>query len=243
MKNSEFKYLLIGVLILAWGVITYQRNQKRRTERAEILNDLNSYVNGWIKYAAIQKAIVQNGKGWWISKAEFEKQPAEIKKCALDEKCTWTDGSLGYVGAGLLAVPLYGPIIGAGLLLNQAFGIIPRDTQQFMWAGEDTNQRFPPTVEDIKNAKIVLIGVTEGFSFHAELNKYPGRSVDEFWKQVNKNYFYLNRLKFLEKNPGISGKMYRKSTLRSIANNYKDLTLNKATEILLNQKKIQDFPG
>lgn len=243
MKNSEFKYLLIGVLILAWGVITYQRNQKRRTERAEILNDLNSYVNGWIKYAAIQKAIVQNGKGWWISKAEFEKQPAEIKKCALDEKCTWTDGSLGYVGAGLLAVPLYGPIVGAGLLINQAFGIIPRDTQQFMWAGEDTNQRFPPTVEDIKNAKIVLIGVTEGFSFHAELNKYPGRSVDEFWKQVNKNYFYLNRLKFLEKNPGISGKMYRKSTLRSIANNYKDLTLNKATEILLNQKKIQDFPG
>lgn len=243
MKNSEFKYLLIGVLILAWGVITYQRNQKRRTERAEILNDLNSYVNGWIKYAAIQKAIVQNGKGWWISKAEFEKQPAEIKKCALDEKCTWTDGSLGYVGAGLLAVPLYGPIIGAGLLLNQAFGIIPRDTQQFMWAGEDTNQRFPPTVEDIKNAKIVLIGVTEGFSFHAELNKYPGRSVDEFWKQVNKNYFYLNRLKFLEKNPGISGKMYRKSTLRAIANNYKDLSLNKATEILLNKKKIQDFPG
>ena len=243
MKNSEFKYLLIGVLILAWGVITYQRNQKRRTERAEILNDLNSYVNGWIKYAAIQKAIVQNGKGWWISKAEFEKQPAEIKKCALDEKCTWSDGSLGYVGAGLSAVPLYGPIVGAGLLLNQAFGIIPRDTQQFMWAGEDTNQRFPPTVEDIKNAKIVLIGVTEGFSFHAELNKYPGRSVDEFWKQVNKNYFYLNRLKFLEKNPGISGKMYRKSTLRAIANNYKDLSLNKATEILLNQKKIQDFPG
>ena len=243
MKNSEFKYLLIGVLILAWGVITYQRNQKRRTERAEILNDLNSYVNGWIKYAAIQKAIVQNGKGWWISKAEFEKQPAEIKKCALDEKCTWSDGSLGYVGAGLLAVPLYGQIVGASLLLNQAFGIIPRDTQQFMWAGEDTNQRFPPTVEDIKNAKIVLIGVTEGASFHAELNKYPGRSVDEFWKQVNKNYFYLNRLKFLEKNPGISGKMYRKSTLRSIANNYKDLTLNKATEILLNQKKIQDFPG
>ena len=243
MKNSEFKYLLIGVLILAWGVITYQRNQKRRTERAEILNDLNNYVNGWIKYAAIQKAIVQNGKGWWISRAEFEKQPAEIKKCALDEKCTWTDGSLGYVGAGLLGVPLYGPIVGAALLLNQAFGIIPRDTQQFMWAGEDTNQRFPPTVEDIKNAKIVLIGVTEGASFHAELNKYPGRSVDEFWKQVNKNYFYLNRLKFLEKNPGISGKMYRKSTLRSIANNYKDLTLNKATEILLNQKKIQDFPG
>lgn len=247
MKNSEFKYLLIGVLILAWGVITYQRNQKRKTERAEILNDLNSYVNGFIKFAAIQKAIVQNGKGWWISKEEFEKQPGPLKKCALDEKCTWSNGSLGYVGAGLIASTfLTGPLgiqKGAGLLLNQAFSIFPTDTQKFMFAGEDTNQRFPPTVEDIKNAKIVLIGVTEGVSFHAELNKYPGRSVDEFWKQVNKNYFYLNRLKFLEKNPGYSGKMYRKSTLKSIANNYKDLSLNKATEILLNQKKIQDFPG
>ena len=163
------------------------------------------------------------------------------------EKCTWRNGNIGYVGAELIASSLItGPgsnTTGGGVLINQAFGIIPSDTQKFMFAGEDTNQRFPPTVEDIKNAKIVLIGVTEGASFHAELNKYPGRSVEEFWKQVNKNYFYLNRLKFLEKNPGISGKMYRKSTLRAIANNYKDLTLNKATEILLNQKKIQDFPG
>ena len=79
MKNKEFKYLLIGVLILAWGVITYQRNQKRKTERAEILDDLNRYVNGVIKYSSIQKAIVQNGKGWWISNTEFAKQPAIIK--------------------------------------------------------------------------------------------------------------------------------------------------------------------
>ena len=207
MKKSEFKYLLIGVLILAWGVITYQRNQKRKTERAEILDDLNSYVNGWIKYAAIQKAIVQNGKGWWISKTEFSKQPGIVQKCALNDRCIWPPDNI------------------------------------FMFAGNDTNQFFPPTVEDIKNAKIVLIGVTEGASFHAEFNKYPGRSVEDFWKQVNKNYFYLNRLKFLETNPGIGGKMYRKSTLRAIANNYKDLSLNKATEILLNKKKIQDFPG
>ena len=207
MKNREFKYLLIGVLILAWGIITYQRNQKRKTERAEILDDLNSYVNGWIKYAAIQKSIVQNGKGWWISKKEFSKQPGELQKCALNDRCIWPPDNI------------------------------------FMFAGNDTNQFFPPTVEDIKNAKIVLIGVTEGASFHAEFNKYPGRSVEDFWKQVNKNYFYLNRLKFLETNPGIGGKMYRKSTLRAIANNYKDLSLNKATEILLNIKKIQDFPG
>ena len=246
MKNKEFKYLLIGVLILAWGVITYQRNQKRKTERAEILDDLNRYVNGVIKYSSIQKAIVQNGKGWWISNTEFAKQPAIIKKCALDEKCNWSNGSLGYVGAGLIATPLTGPIgltVGAGLLLNQAFGIIPTDTQNFMFAGEDTNQRFPPTVDDIKNAKIALIGVTEGVSFHAELNKYPGRSIDDFWKQVNKNSFYLNRLKYLEKNPGYSSKMYRKSVLRSIAKNYTNLEMNKATEILLNVKKIQDFPG
>lgn len=207
MKNNEFKYLLIGVMILAWGIISYQRNQKRKTERAEILDDLNRYVNGWIKFAAIQKAIVQNGKGWWISKTEFLKQPTVTQKCALNERC----------------------------LMRTFYD------DNFMFAGNDTNEIFPPTVEDIKNAKIVLIGVTEGPSFMEEINKYPGRSVDEFWKQVNKNHFYLNRLKFLEKNPGYSGKMYRKSTLRSIANNYKDLTLNKATEILLNQKKIQDF--
>jgi hypothetical protein len=220
MKNNEFKYLLIGVLILAWGVITYQRNQKRKTERAEILDDLNSYVNGWIKFAAIQKAIVQNGKGWWISKTEFSKQPEIIKKCALNERCFWRTG-----------------------LITPDKDSIAVDNNLFMFAGNDTNQIFPPTVEDIKNAKIVLIGVTEGVSFHAELNKYPGRSVDEFWKQVNKNHFYLNRLKFLEENPGINGKMYPKKVLRSIAKNYKDLTLNKATEIILNQKKIQDFPG
>jgi len=247
MKNNEFKYLLIGVLILAWGVITFQRNQKRKTERAEILDDLNNYVNGWIKFASIQKAIVKNGKGWWISKQEFKKQPAIIKKCSLDEKCTWSNGSLGYVGAGAIAsTVLTGPIgltLGAGSLLNQAFNIIPTNTSDFMFAGEDTNQRFPPTVDDIKNAKIVLIGVTEGASFHAELNKYPGRSVDDFWKQVNKNHFYLNRLKYLEKNPSITGKMFPKSVLRSIAKNYTNLEMNKATEILLNVKKIQDFPG
>lgn len=212
MKNKEFKYLLIGIIILAWGVITYQRNQKRKTERAEILDDLNRYVNGWIKYAAIQKAIVQNGKGWWISNTEFSKQPQELKKCALDENCNWNE------------IIIYG-------------------RQMFMVAGVDTNEQNIPTIDDIKNAKIVLIGVTEGASFNNELNKYPGRSLEDFWKQVNKNHFYLNRLKYLEKNPGYNGKMYRKSVLRSIAKSYTDLTMNKATEILLNVKKIQDFPG
>jgi len=222
MKNNEFKYLLIGVLILAWGVITYQRNQKRKTERAEILDDLNNYVNGWIKYASIQKAIVRNGKGRWISKEEFEKQPENIKQCSLDEKCLWNKNNFGYVGK---------------IVFNPAI------IQNFMFAGVDTNERFPPTIDDIKNAKVVLIGVTEGASFNAELNKYPGRSLDELWKQVNKNHFYLNRLKYLEKNPSITGKMFPKSVLRSIAKNYTNLEMNKATEILLNVKKIQDFPG
>ena len=207
MKNSEFKYLLIGVMILAWGVVSYQRNQKRKTERAEILDDLNSYVNGWIKFAAIQKAIVQNGKGWWISKENYLDYSKKLPNKNINPLSQTQDWVLQF-------------------------------------AGNDTNEKFPPTVEDIKNSKAVLIGVTEGASFGAEMNKYPGYGdINEFWKEVNKNHFYLNRLMFLEKNPGISGKMYRKSTLRSIANNYKDLSLNKATEILLNKKKIQDFPG
>lgn len=210
MKTNEFKYLLIGVLILAWGVITYQRNQKRKTERAEILDDLNNYVNGWLKYASIQKAIVRNGKGWWISKEEFEKQHILNKQLSMNDKSPWQESAR---------------------------------TNNFMYAGEDTNQRFPPTIDDIKNAKVVLIGVTEGASFHNEYNKYPGRSLDEFWKQVNKNHFYLNRLKYLEKNPSITGKMFPKKVLRSMAKNYTNLEMNKATEILLNVKKIQDFPG
>lgn len=207
MKNNEFKYLLIGVLILAWGVITYQRNQKRKTEKAEILDDLNSYVNGWIKYASIQKAIVKNGKGWWISKENY----------------------LDY----LKKVP------------NKNIKPLSR-TQDLVlqFAGNDTNEKFPPTVEDIKNSKAVLIGVTEGASFGAEMNKYPAYGdINEFWKEVNKNHFYLNRLKYLEKNPSITGKMFPKSVLRSIAKNYTNLEMNKATEILLNVKKIQEFPG
>lgn len=208
MKTNEFKYLLIAVLILAWGVITYQRNQKRKTERAEILDDLNRYVNGAIKYAAIQKAIVQNGKGWWISKENTLNYPEKIQNQNMD------------------------PADRISQILN------------YQYAGIDTNEKFPPTIEDIKNSKAVLIGVTEGASFEEEINKYPAYGeINEFWKQVNKNHFYLNRLKYLEKNPGYNGKMYQKSVLRSLAKNYTNLEMNKATEILLNVKKIQDFPG
>jgi len=220
MKNNEFKYLLIGVLILAWGFFSYEKKRKRGNEIAELETDLNRYVNGWIKYASIQKAIVQNGKGWWISKTEFEKQPGIIKKCALNERCFWRTG-----------------------LITPDKDTIAVDNNLFMFAGEDTNQRFPPTVEDIKNAKIALIGVTEGVSFHAEFNKYPGRTLDEFWKLVNKNFFYLNRLNYLKKNAGYQGKRYSSSVIKELEGKYQDLTLNPATEILLNQKTIQQLPG
>ena len=52
MKNKEFKYLLIGLLILAWGFFSYEKKRKRATEIAELENDLNRYVNGWMKYAS-----------------------------------------------------------------------------------------------------------------------------------------------------------------------------------------------
>lgn len=246
MKNKEFKYLLIGVLILAWGFFSYERKRKRAIEIAELENDLNRYVNGWIKYASIQKAIIENGKGWWISEQEFNRQPAIVKKCSLDPQCTWTGGNLGYIGAGLVASTfLTGPlgiIGGAGILLADKFNIFPNDNRSLMFAGVDTNER-QPTIEDIKTAKIVLIGVTKGVSFHAELNKYPGRSLEGFWKLVNKNFFYLNRLKYLKKNAGYEGKRYSSSVIKELEGKYQDLTLNPATEILLNRKTVQQLPG
>lgn len=219
MKNKEFKYLLIAVLILAWGFFSYERKRKRTIEIAELENDLNRYVNGWMKYASIQKAIVENGKGWWISNEEFNKQPAPWKKCAINSSCKWQKGGIAPEG-----------------------NMIAIDNNIFMFAGVDTNER-QPTIEDIKTAKIVLIGVTEGVSFHAELNKYPGRSLEGFWKLVNKNFFYLNRLQYLKKNAGYEGKRYSSSVIKELEIKYQDLTLNPATEILLNKKTVQQIPG
>lgn len=246
MKNKEFKYLLIAVLILAWGFFSYERKRKRTIEIAELENDLNRYVNGWIKYASIQKAIVENGKGWWISETEFKRQPAIVQKCSIDARCTWRKGDLGYIGAGTLASTLltgpFGLIGGTGFLIGDVFNLMPNNSNEFMWAGVDTNER-QPTIEDIKTAKIVLIGVTEGVSFHAELNKYPGRSLEGFWKLVNKNFFYLNRLQYLKKNAGYEGKRYSSSVIKELEGKYQDLTLTPATEILLNQKTVQQLPG
>ena len=234
------------MLILAWGFFSYEKKRKRVTEIVELENDLNRYVNGWMKYASIQKAIIENGKGWWISEQEFNRQPAIVKKCSLDPQCTWRKGDLGYIGAGTIASTFltgpFGLIGGAEILLADKFNIMPNNSNEFMWSGKDTNER-QPTIEDIKTAKIVLIGVTEGISFHEELNKYPGRSLEGFWKLVNKNFFYLNRLNYLKNATGYEGKKYSKSAIKELEGKYQDLTLNSATEILLNKKTVQQLPG
>jgi len=205
MKN-DFKYIIIGVMIIGWSVFSWMRTRKKRTEIAEIEDDLNRYLNGFVKYDSIKKAIENNGKGWWISNENFKKLASEMKRCALDEKCR------------------YGGVMDVMVL------------------GNDTNERAV-TIEDIKSAKIVIIGSTEGASFFNEFAKYPGRSVDEFWKKVNKNIFILGRLEQLMKKEGYSGKRFDKKVLKQLAKKYSNLELNKATEILLNIKTIQQFPG
>lgn len=217
--KKEFKYLIIGIMIIGWSVFSFFRNNKRRTEEAEIEDDLNRYLNGYVKYDSVLKAIQKNGKGWWISNSEFNKQPSLWKKCALNPKCFWRTGAI-----------------------KPERDTIPVDNNLFMFGGNDTNERMP-TIEDIKSAKIVLIGVTEGVSFHAEFNKYPGRSLDGFWKLVNKNVFILGRIEQLMEKPSITGKRFDKKTLRRLAKKYSNLEMNNATEILLGTKTIQQIPG
>lgn len=217
--KKEFKYLIVGFLIIGWSIFSWIRTNKRRTEEAEIEDDLNRYLNGFVKYDSILKAIQKNGKGWWISNSEFNKQPLLWKKCALNPKCYWRTGAI-----------------------KPERDTIAIDNNLFMFAGNDTNERMP-TIEDIKSAKIVLIGVTEGVSFHAEFNKYPGRSLDGFWKEVNKNIFILGRIEQLMEKPSITGKRFDKKILRRLAKKYSNLEMNNATQILLGTKTIQQIPG
>ena len=217
--KKEFKYLIIGAMIIGWSIFSWIRTNKRRTEEAEIEDDLNRYLNGFVKYDSILKAMQKNGKGWWISNSEFNKQPALWKKCALNPKCYWRTGGI-----------------------KPENDTIAVDNNLFMFAGNDTNER-KPTIEDIKSAKIVLIGVTEGVSFHAEFNKYPGRSLDEFWKEVNKNIFILGRIEQLMEKQSITGKRFDKKILRRLAKKYSNLEMNNATQILLGTKTIQQIAG
>lgn len=217
--KKEFKYIIVGILIIGWSIFSWIRTNKRRTEEAEIEDDLNRYLNGYVKYDSVLKAIQKNGRGWWISNSEFNKQPSLWKKCALNPKCNWKTG-----------------------YIKPERDSIAVDNNLFMFSGVDTNERMP-TIDDIKSAKIVLIGVTEGVSFHAEFNKYPGRSLDGFWKEVNKNIFILGRLEQLMTKTSITGKKFDKKVLKGLAKKYSNLDTNNATNIILGTKTIQQIPG